>query len=132
MSKILPIGASFPFDFGFIPSTQAEDGDPIDALVLTEEPAFVGCVLPVRLIGAIIAEQTKKGKTVRNDRLLAVIETPHNPPVVRSIEELGETRLREIEHFFVSYNEVEGKEFSILGRYGPDEAEELVKAGLVD
>ena len=76
MSKVLPLGASFPFDFGFIPSTKGEDGDPLDVLVLTEEPAFVGCVLPALLIGVLEAEQTEKGETVRNDRLVAVIQTP--------------------------------------------------------
>ena len=64
LSKVLPLGACFPYDFGFIPSTRAEDGDPVDVLVLTEEPAFAGCVLPVRLLGVIEAEQTEGGKTV--------------------------------------------------------------------
>ena len=48
LSKVLPLGALFPFDFGFIPSTKGGDGDPLDVLVLTEESAFVGCVLPAR------------------------------------------------------------------------------------
>src|SRR5262249_11212882 len=78
LSKVLPLGACFPYDFGFIPSTRAEDGDPVDVLVLTEEPAFAGCVLPVRLLGVIEAEQTEGGKTVRNDRLVGAVETPYN------------------------------------------------------
>jgi len=131
LSKMLPLGASFPFDFGFIPSTKAEDGDPVDVLVLSEEPAFAGCVLPAVLIGIIEAEQTEKEKTVRNDRLIAVIETPHNPPPVRSLEELGEQRLAEIEHFFVAYNEMEGREFKVIRRRGAKEAEAMLESALI-
>src|SRR5262245_29945269 len=70
LGKVLPLGASFPYDFGFIPSTYAEDDDPVDILVLMDEPAFSGCLLKVRLLGALEAEQTENGKTNRNDRLL--------------------------------------------------------------
>src|SRR5262245_39465179 len=79
LSKVLPQGASFPFDFGFVPSTEADDGDPIDVLLIADEPTFVGCIVPSRLIGVLEAEQTEKGKTIRNDRLVAVVETPYNP-----------------------------------------------------
>lgn len=68
LSKVLPQGMAFPCDFGFIPSTQGEDGDPLDVLVLLDEPAFVGAVIPARLIGILEAEQTEKGKTIRNGR----------------------------------------------------------------
>jgi inorganic pyrophosphatase len=132
LSKMLPLGASFPFDFGFIPSTKGEDGDPVDVLVLSEEAAFAGCVLPAVLIGILEAEQTEKGKTVRNDRLIAVVETPHNSPPVRSLDELGEQRLAEIEHFFVAYNEMEGKEFKVLRRRGGKEAEAMVSSAKVN
>ena len=131
LSKMLPLGASFPYDFGFVPSTKAGDGDPLDVLVLTDEAAFAGCVLPARLIGVLLAEQTEKGKSVRNDRLVAVIETPHNPPPVRSLDELDDQRIEEIEHFFVSYNEMEGREFKSLGRKGPAEAEAILKKSLI-
>src|SRR5436190_11771989 len=63
LRKELPRGASFPYDFGFIPGTRGEDGDPLDVLVLTDEPSFPGCLARVRLIGVIEAEQTEKGKT---------------------------------------------------------------------
>ena len=128
LSKILPLGSVFPFDFGFIPSTESEDGDPLDILVLTEEQSFAGCVLPTILIGVLEAEQTEKGNTVRNDRLIGVVETPHNPPPVRALDELDDSRLREIEHFFISYNEVEGRKFKLLGRHGPERAIELLEA----
>src|SRR6478736_2318556 len=74
LKKILPTGMVFPFDFGFIPDTKGEDGDPLDIIVLSEFQSFPGCVVDCRLIGAITAEQSEKGKTVRNDRFVAIPE----------------------------------------------------------
>src|SRR5687767_782444 len=59
LKKVLPAGAVFPFDFGFIPSTCGDDGDPLDVLLLMDEPAFAGCVVEARLLGAMEASQTK-------------------------------------------------------------------------
>src|ERR1043166_4601889 len=70
LSEVLPLGSAFPYDFGFIPSTRAEDGDPLDVLLLGEEAPFPGCLVTVRLVGVIQAEQTDHGKTFRNDRLI--------------------------------------------------------------
>ncbi|HET7898927.1 MAG TPA: inorganic diphosphatase, partial [Flavisolibacter sp.] len=73
LKKILPEGAVFPFDFGFFPKTKGEDGDPVDVLVIMDEPAYPGCVIECRIIGALKAKQTeKKKKAVENDRLIAV------------------------------------------------------------
>jgi inorganic pyrophosphatase len=132
LSKVLPLGASFPFDFGFIPSTRGEDGDPIDVLVLLDEPTFPGCVVPARLIGILEAEQTQKGKTVRNDRLVAVVETPYNPPAFHSLQELSPQCLMELEHFFIAYNQMEGRQFKPLGRYGPEKAQAALEAALLN
>jgi inorganic pyrophosphatase len=118
---------SFPYDFGFVPSTKGGDGDPVDVLLLMDEPAFPGCVVPARLIGVLEAEQTEHGKTVRNDRLVAVVETPYNPAEFDSLADVSAHRLDEIEHFFVSYNEIEGRQFRPLGRRGPDRAYELLE-----
>src|ERR687884_131195 len=72
LPKVLPPGSIFPFDFGFVPGTRGEDGDPLDVLVLMDEPAFTGCVVACRLIGVIEAEQsTRDGQMERNDRLIA-------------------------------------------------------------
>jgi inorganic pyrophosphatase len=129
LSKMLPLGSSFPFDFGFVPSTRGADGDPLDVLVLMDEAAFPGCVVPVRLLGVLEAEQTEGGKTVCNDRLVATLVTPYNPPEVSALEQLHEKRLHEVEQFFVSYNRLEGREFRPLGRHGPARARRLVGEG---
>lgn len=132
LSKVLPLGASFPFDFGFIPSTRGEDGDPLDALILLEERTFPGCVVPARLIGVLEAEQTEKGKTVRNDRFVTVIETLYNPPAFYSLEELSPQYLDEVEHFFISYNQMEGRRFKPLGRQGSQKAQKMIEAAILN
>jgi inorganic pyrophosphatase len=130
LGKLLPLGARFPFDFGFVPSTHGEDGDALDVLVLLDEPVPVGCVLTVLLIGVLEAEQTdKEGKTIRNDRLIGVVQAPYNPPEHRSLDELSEQCLAELEHFFIAYNEMEGRRYRPIGRGGPEAARKLLKKG---
>jgi inorganic pyrophosphatase len=130
LSKILPQGLSFPYNFGFVPSTQGEDGDPVDVLLLTDEPVFPGCVVPAQLIGVLEAEQTEDAKTTRNDRFIAVVETRYNPAELHSLEEMGRQRLDEIVHFFVSYNEMEGRQFKPLARHGAGRAREVLEQAI--
>jgi inorganic pyrophosphatase len=129
LEDVLPRGAAFPFDVGFIPSTRGEDGCPLDVLVLMDEPAFTGCVVPAHLIGVLEAELTEHGPAVRHDRLVAVPDTGVHPPEVRSLDELGRALLDEIDHFFVSYHQRDGREFRLLGHLGPVRAAQLVEAG---
>ena len=72
LSKVLPEGMVFPYDFGFVPSTKGEDGDPVDVLVLMDEPTFPGCLLECRLVGVLEAEQEEEKKKKQNPRLIAV------------------------------------------------------------
>jgi inorganic pyrophosphatase len=127
LSGVLPAGAVFPFDFGFIPATLGGDGDPLDVLVLMDEPAFAGCLVAARLIGAIEAEQTEHGRTERNDRLIAIAAESRDLRDIRALDEVNDTLIGEIEHFFVSYNEIKGKQFNPLGRFGPDRAKRLIE-----
>jgi inorganic pyrophosphatase len=129
LGGVLPAGAVFPFDFGFVPSTLGEDGDPLDVLILMDQPAYPGCLVPSRLLGVIEANQTEDGKTERNDRLIAVAAEAHDHSEIRSISELSAHLIEEIEHFFVSYNEIRGKKFKPLGRFGPRRAMKLIKEG---
>jgi inorganic pyrophosphatase len=130
LSKVLPSGAVFPFDFGFVPSTRGEDGDPVDVLILMDEPVMAGCLVAARLVGVIEAEQTEEGRTERNDRLIAVAEGSATHCDVRALGDLSATLLDEIEHFFVSYRAREGHEFKPIGRYGPERAERLVREAM--
>jgi len=131
LSGVLPAGASFPFDFGFLPGTLGGDGDPLDVLVLMDESAFAGCLVPSRLIGVIEALQTERdGETTRNDRLIAVAANSRDHQHLRSLEDLNENLLEEIEHFFISYNEIKGKKFDPLGRFGAERAQRLIKTAI--
>jgi inorganic pyrophosphatase len=129
IAHILPPGAVFPFDFGSIPGTLAEDGDPLDLLILVEEPTFAGCLVPVRLIGVLEAKQTQDGKTNRNDRLIGAAEASRTYRGLRRLDDAPGHLIKEIEHFFVSYNEARGRRFRVLGRFGPARARSLVDAG---
>jgi inorganic pyrophosphatase len=130
LSRILPLGHVFPYDFGSVPRTRAPDGDALDMLVLLDAPTFPGCLVTVKLIGGLAAQQTERGKTLRNDRLIGAPRTPANPPAVGCLEDLGFARLDEIEHFFVSYNEAQGRRFEPKGRLGPDDAEKCLEAAV--
>jgi inorganic pyrophosphatase len=128
LHTILPVGASFPYDFGYIPQTRAEDGDPLDVLVLMDEQSFPGCVVEGRLIGVIEAEQTEDdGRKTRNDRLIGVCRKSHQYQDVHTLKDLPERVVAEIEHFFISYNEIRGKTFKPLGRHGPNRAVEVMR-----
>lgn len=120
LHKRLPLGAAFPFDFGWVPGTLAEDGDALDVVLLVDEPTFSGCLVTTRLLGVIEAEQTeKKGEKLRNDRLVGVPETDKIRPRARTLGDLETEVLDQIEHFFVSYNRAEGRTFTPLARRGP-------------
>jgi inorganic pyrophosphatase len=130
LGGVLPAGAVFPFDFGFIPSTLGGDGDPLDVLLLMDEPAFPGCLVPARLIAVIEAEQTERdGETTRNDRLIAIAADSHTHRNVRTLADISTALVDEIEHFFVSYNQIKGKQFKPLGRFGPIKAARLIEEG---
>jgi inorganic pyrophosphatase len=130
LGGLLPKGMMFPFDFGFIPSTLGEDGDPLDVLVLMEEPAHVACLLHVRIIGVIEAEQTQNGKTEANPRLLAVSVHSYSHQDLISIKQMSSPVLDQLEEFFVSYNKLRGKKFKVTARGGPKRALEVIQDGI--
>jgi len=105
----LPLGNVFPFDFDYIPSTEGDDGDALDILVLMDDPVFTGCLVPAKLIGVLVAEQTEDSATMRNDGLIGVAAESRNHSNVRFIGDLNSNLVREIERFFISYNETKGK-----------------------
>jgi inorganic pyrophosphatase len=127
LHSVLPAGSVFPFDFGYVAGTLAADGDPLDVLLLMEEPVFTGCVVPARLIGALQVEQTEAtGETRRNDRLLAVARDAQNHRTLRSGKDLDQHLVQEITHFFQSYNEMKGRHLRIVGFGGPRTAARLM------
>ena len=103
LSKILPEGMVFPYDFGFVPSTEGEDGDPVDVLVLIEGPTFPGCIVECRLVGVIEAEQhSGREKAVRNDRLVGVARASLLYSEITNIEQVPHAILKEIESYYLN------------------------------
>jgi inorganic pyrophosphatase len=130
LGGLLPEGMMFPFDFGFIPSTLGDDGDPLDIMVLMDAPAHVGCLMDVRIIGIIEAKQTEDGKTESNDRLLGVAVHSYDHEDLHSMDDVSKTLLAQVEEFFVSYNKQRGKKFKITGTGGPKKAIKFLKSGI--
>src|SRR6202050_4292727 len=131
LKKVLPAGMAFPYDFGFVPSTEADDGDPVYVLVLMDEPDFPGCVLKCRPIGVIQGEQGDKKKKVRNDRIIAVEKDAHSWADIKTIGDLGKQFLQELEEFFVDYHKLSGEQYRVLSLKGRAQARKLVKSGMV-
>lgn len=130
LSRILPLGHVFPYDFGSVPRTRAADGDALDVLVLLDAPTTAGCLVTVKLIGGLAAVQTEGRKKIRNDRLVGAPETPTNAARFERLDDVGEERIREIEHFFVAYNQAHGRTFEPHGRLGPDDATKCLNASI--
>ena len=130
LGGLLPEGMMFPFDFGFIPSTLGDDGDPLDIMVLMDAPAHVGCLIDVRIIGVIMAKQIEHGKTESNDRLLGVAVHSYDHEDLESIDDVSKTLLDQVEEFFISYNKQRGKKFKVTGIGGPKRAIKFLKAGI--
>jgi inorganic pyrophosphatase len=119
LKKVLPAGMAFPLRLRIRSVTEADDGDPVDVLVLMDEPAFPGCVLKCRPIGVIQGEQgDKKRKKVRNDRIIAVEKDAHSWADIKSIRDLGKRFVRELEEFFVDYHKLSGEQYRVLALKG--------------
>src|SRR4051812_1900111 len=127
LKKALPAGMVFPFDFGFIPSTIAEDGDPMDILILTDAPTFPGCLVQSKVLGIIKVEQEEDGEKVRNDRVIAVQLQSRMYASANHIEDLPDGLVKEIVNFFASYNKLSDDLFNSLGNEGPDVAIALIR-----
>ena len=127
----LPLGLSFPYDFGFLPSTRGDDGDPLDVLVLADEALPPGTVVPCRIVAVIEAEQQDEGAAApeRNDRLLAVAVGSHRYGECHDLGDIAASVLAEIEQFFVALNAQKGGRFRPLGRRGAEAATDLVERG---
>jgi inorganic pyrophosphatase len=128
LSKVIPAGLAFPCDMGFIPRTEGEDGDPLDALVLMDELTYPGCFMTCRIIGIIKAEQSeKKQKKKRNDRFLTVPSEMKEYDHLKTIEDLSKRKIMDLVDFFINYNKKEDKEFKLIGIGGPDEAYKILE-----
>jgi inorganic pyrophosphatase len=129
LKKLLPEGMSFPLDYGFVPSTLCEDGDPLDIMVLTDEPSPVGALVEVRLIGVLEAEEHEKGKVERNDRLLAIPLVSRLYSRIHAASELDADYVKNLAQFWVDKAKLEGKSFKLLAVKDAPAAIALVHRG---
>lgn len=112
----------YPGDYGFIPSTLSGDGDPLDVLVLVDAPSFTGCVMTVRPIGVLLMIDQQS----EDEKVLAV---GLNNPIYENLNDYNEIyphQLREIEHFFSVYKELESKRTRIKGWENAEVARRIV------
>lgn len=128
LSKILPAGMVFPYDFGFIPDTKGEDGDPLDVIVISEFNSFPGIIIKCRIIGGIKAEQSEEEgskKMIRNDRFIAIPACSNIFQDIKQVKDFPKQVMNQLEEFFVDYNKLEGKKFTVLEMMDADEAWKL-------
>jgi inorganic pyrophosphatase len=127
---VVPAGLVFPRDFGFVPSTLGEDGDPLDALVFADEPTPTGVIVPCRVVGVLQALQSSPGEPARrNDRFLAVSSHGHQHAHWRDLPDVPDATLAQLEAFFIEYDRRRGVEFRPVGRGDAALARELLEQG---
>ena len=119
VSRPLILGLTFPFDWGFVPSTTGADGDPLDALVFWDVSSYPGVVLPCRAIGVLQVEQNRTNHDpsvrIRNDRILAVPTSARRETDLESTDSLPLRIREELEQFTIAATSLEGKDVRIVG-----------------
>lgn len=122
LNRVLYSPLHYPGDYGFIPGTRAEDGDPMDVITMADEPTFTGCLIDVRPIGLLdMSDENGIDKKV-----LAVPKSNPRFEQIHTIDQLAPHVRREIEHFFTIYKELEGKQTRLRGWHGPKEARDAI------
>jgi len=118
MSRPLSLGLHYPFDWGFVPSTQAEDGDPLDALVIHDAVSYPGMVIRCRPVAILEVEQTEAGATKRNDRLMFAPAASRRQESLDDLRALSPEMRGELERFFLAAVAGTGKQLRFVGWNG--------------
>jgi inorganic pyrophosphatase len=121
--RLLYSSVHYPGDYGFIPRTFADDDDPLDVLVITHEPTFPGCLMHVRPIG-VFEMRDDKGM---DEKILCVPVADPLRADYKSLKNVRPHYLREVEHFFAIYKELEGKKTEIIGLNDVERAHEVIR-----
>lgn len=123
LNRVLASSLHYPADYGLIPQTLYEDGDPLDAVVMIKEPTFPGCIVIARPIGLF----RMRDQGVSDDKVLAVVD---NDPLYRNYEQLDDVAnsfLDELAHFFSHYKDLEGKRVEAEGWENRDAALKAIR-----
>jgi inorganic pyrophosphatase len=131
ISRPLPMGVSYPFDWGFVPSTHAADGDPVDAMLLWDVPSYPGVVVQCRAIAVLHVEQNRKAhdrsERIRNDRIMAVPTEARRQNEITDVVALPARVRQELEYFAIAATALEGKDVQIIGWGDASDALKLVQ-----
>jgi inorganic pyrophosphatase len=127
LSKPLFAGLTYPYDWGFVPSTKAEDGDPLDVLIIHDAATYPGLLLRCKPIGVLNVLQTSGGRKERNDRIFALPERAPFEGELQDIRHLPARAVEELEKFFQATDALEDKKIKFLGWEGPAEAIKAIK-----
>jgi inorganic pyrophosphatase len=127
LAKPLLAGLTYPYDWGFIPSTKAPDGDPLDVLIIHDAATYPGLVLKCKPIGVLEVLQTSKGKTERNDRVFVVPDRSPFEGDLQDIRRLPARAIAELEKFFEATDALETKKLSFEGWRGPAKAIKTIR-----
>ncbi len=123
LDRVLFSSVQYLYDYGFVPNTLADDGDPLDGMVLMDQPTFPGCVIAARPIGML--EMIDGGD--RDEKILCVPAEDPRYADVKSLDDIATHRLDEIAEFFGTYKNLEKKEVQILGWQNVDKVKPLVQ-----
>jgi inorganic pyrophosphatase len=126
----LPQGYYFAFNFGFIPNTKAEDGDPLDVIVYSNDYCVSGTLIECRVVGALVANQKKDGKVARNDRMIAVPAGIKSHDSIKNVTDIDKHLLDQYENFFVSYENYRGIAFKTIKWVSSSQAFTTIKKSL--
>jgi len=127
LDRTLHSSVHYPTDYGFVPGTHGADGEPLDAMVLVDNSTFPGCLLQARIVGVLTIRSTG-GRPERK-----VLGVPAREPRLAEYEDVSdvpEHQLREIEHFFEVFKDLEGSEIGVVGWEGAQRAEALLEEAI--
>jgi inorganic pyrophosphatase len=129
LSRPLPAGLVYPYDWGFVAGTRASDGDPLDVMIVWDGASYPGVLVACRPIAVLRVEQTNRGSGTRerNDRLLVVPSTAARVGDVHDLADLSSRTRLELEHFFSAVVAFEGKDLAILGWGDRDASAEAIE-----
>jgi inorganic pyrophosphatase len=123
---MLPLGMVFPYDFGFVPNSKGQDGDPLDAMVISEFPFLTGARIECRLIGGLLAEQRDDGTVIRNDRFFFIPVDSVSYDHIKNMEDFKEVHNDQLAQFFANYNRAEKRFFTPLQWLNAKEARKFM------
>src|SRR6476660_3608095 len=123
LDRALYSAVHYPGDYGFIPGTLAEDSDPLDVMTLVDEASYPGVLISVRPVGVLEMVDSDEN----DQKILAVPNRNPRFDQIHTIDQVFQHKLREIEHFFAIYKELEGKRTEMRGWHGPREARDVIR-----